>query len=312
MKARKLFALCFGIWMLCCSWGFYAHRIINKSAIFTLPAPLSGFYKMHIHHITEKAIDADKRCYVDSAESPRHYIDIDRYSEESGGTIPVHWSNAKEKYGERKLMARGVVPWQIYLTYQKLVQAFYDKHFERIIKYAADLGHYVADAHVPLHTTANYNGQYTDQIGIHAFWESRLPEMFGETYNLHVGKAAYISDPLEMAWQIVRESNTYVDSVLLIEKELSQTFPKHQQKGYINRKNILTYTYSDPYATAYHDNMNGMVEARMRQSIQRLGSYWFSAWVAAGQPTLAPLKKVNLEDSPTLKQHQIIGREEWH
>ncbi|MBL0103970.1 MAG: hypothetical protein IPP51_09590 [Bacteroidetes bacterium] len=46
---------------------------------------------------------------------------------------------------------------------------------EGILYYSANIGHYVADAHVPLHCTENYNGQMTGQSGIHGFWESRLP-----------------------------------------------------------------------------------------------------------------------------------------
>jgi hypothetical protein len=50
------------------------------------------------------------------------------------------------------------------------------------------LGHYIGDAHVPLHTTSNYNGQKTNQHGIHGLWESRIPEqLFDErvTFQFH-------------------------------------------------------------------------------------------------------------------------------
>lgn len=295
------------------SWGFYAHKLINNTAVFTLPTELSRFYKDHIKIITESAVDADKRCYVDSAESPRHYIDIDDF-EDGIDSIPIHWSKATEKYEERKLLARGIVPWQIYRTYNNLVYAFAEKNLRSIIRYSADLGHYVADAHVPLHTTRNYNGQYTQQIGIHAFWESRLPEMFSSEYNLLVGRASYIEDPLETAWQIIHDSHALVDSVLSIEKQLSRTIPEDQQKSYIERNNILTYNYSDYYASQYHQALNGMVMRRMRASILTVGSYWFSAWVDAGQPDLKSLSsKRSLElDLTPAPQGKIIGREEWH
>jgi hypothetical protein len=35
-----------------------------------------------------------------------------------------------------------------------------------ILFIAADLGHYIADAHMPLHTSDNHDGQLTDQKGI--------------------------------------------------------------------------------------------------------------------------------------------------
>jgi hypothetical protein len=55
----------------------------------------------------------------------------------------------------------------------RLTRAFKEHDRERILRYSADLGHYIGDAHVPLHCTRNYNGQLSGQHGIHGFWESR-------------------------------------------------------------------------------------------------------------------------------------------
>ncbi|SKB60969.1 hypothetical protein SAMN05660841_01477 [Sphingobacterium nematocida] len=298
--------------MITCSWGFYAHKKINETAVFLLPPEIAPFFKKNIKLITEKAVDADKRCYIDTIESPRHYIDIDRY--ENIDSVPIHWSKAVEKYSERKLLAQGIVPWQIWKTYQNLVRSFKDRNEAKIIQYSADIGHYIADAHVPLHTSSNYNGQYTDQIGIHAFWETRLPEMFSHEYNYFIKRAVYINDPLEESWKIVRESNAMVDSVLQIEKLLSKEFKPSERKAYIERNNQLIYTYSDRYATKYHQALNGMVERRLRSSIFYVASIWYSAWIDAGQPNLSKLK-VNEADFHPIENTQNkrpLGREEWH
>lgn len=297
--------------VLCCSsWGFYAHKRINETAVFLLPTEIAGFYKKNIKLITEKAVDADKRCYIDTLEGPRHYIDIDRYGDID--TIPIHWRQAVEKLTERKLLLQGVIPWQIYRSYNNLVSALKEKNINRIIQYSADIGHYIADAHVPLHTTSNYNGQFTNQIGIHAFWETRLPEMFADQYDLYIGAPNYIDAPLEFAWRIVRGSNALVDSVLQLEKNLSQSFKTSEIKSYIERNNQLIFTYSDAYATAYHQILNGMVERRFRNSIHATASIWYSAWVDAGQPNLNHFDKVNTEEKPIDINRKTLGREEWH
>ncbi|TJZ62863.1 hypothetical protein FAZ15_00705 [Sphingobacterium olei] len=309
--ATVLFGLT--LFLLLTSWGFYAHKQINENAAYTLPASLAQFYKKHVKTITEKAVDADKRCYIDTLEGPRHYIDLDRY-DDGTDSIPIHWSKAVAKFTERQLLANGVVPWQIWRTYQNLVNAFKERDNNRIIRFSADLGHYVADAHVPLHTTSNYNGQFSDQIGIHAFWETRLPEMFSHEYDYFVGVATYIEDPLQLGWQIIKESNALVDSVLNIEKELSKTTKEAEQKSYITRNNQLTLNYSDTYATSYHRALNGMVERRFRSSIYYVGSLWYSAWIDAGQPNLA-LKAGSteiVEENIEYSDKKILGREEWH
>lgn len=312
MKKIKLVILTVIVCIICCAWGFTAHKKINESAVFILPSALARYYKKHINTITEKAVDADKRCYIDSAERPRHYIDLDTYTDQID-SLPIHWTKAVEKFSERKLLSAGVIPWQIWRTYQNLIKALEDKNHTRIIRYSADLGHYVADAHVPLHTTSNYNGQFTKQIGIHAFWETRLPEMFSKNYNIFVGQASYIADPLALSWLIVKKSNSLVDSVLQIEKKLSETFRITDQKSYLTRNNQLILTYSDPYATAYHTALNGMVERRFRSSIYVVGCLWYSAWIDAGQPDLSKFSiTVDTVEKVDMTNKKIIGREEWH
>ncbi len=311
MKPTVLFFFIIALSFLLSSWGFYAHKKINETAVFLLPTEISAFFKKNIKLITEKAVDADKRCYVDTVESPRHYIDLDRY--ENTDSIPIHWSKAVEKFTERKLLAQGVVPWQIVRTYRNLINAFRAKDEYKIIQHSADLGHYIADAHVPLHTSSNYNGQFSNQIGIHAFWETRLPEMFSNDYNYFIKKAEYIEDPLATAWKIVKESNALVDSVLLIEKELSLNFKASERKAYVERNNQLIFTYSDMYATQYHNALNGMVERRLRASIFQVASFWYSAWVDAGQPILSTLKVKETAYPPLeMNNKKTLGREEWH
>ncbi|MCB0689077.1 MAG: hypothetical protein KDC53_21210 [Saprospiraceae bacterium] len=183
------------------------------------------------------------------------------------------------------LTEHGILPYHLKFMQSRLTKAFLEKDRSRIIRLSAEIGHYIGDAHVPLHTTSNYNGQLTDQLGIHAFWESRIPELFAEEqYDFFVGKAEYISDPQSFFWNMVMESNSYVDSVLLIEKELSTVFPSDQQYCFDDRLNITVRTQCEAYARAYQDRMQGLVEKRMRASIKAIGSSWYTAWVDAGQP----------------------------
>ncbi|SEK95399.1 zinc dependent phospholipase C family protein [Parapedobacter koreensis] len=316
MNRIYLLPLCLISTLLLSSWGFHAHKLINQMAVFTLPTALAGFYKHHVDYITEHAIDADKRCYVDTAESPRHFIDADKYGRQPFDTIPIHWTAAVDKFTERKLLAAGVLPWQINRSYRSLVNALAAKDLRRILRHSADIGHYLADAHVPLHTTSNYNGQQTNQVGIHAFWESRLPELFAGSYDFLVGRARYVETPVEEAWRIVRESYALVDSVLGIEGKLNNAYPTDRKYGYSERNRILIRTYSDAYSSAYHEALQGMVERRMRGAVLSIGSFWYSAWVDAGQPDLQNLtfKNGNIPDTlsmPTEGQ-EILGRSEWH
>ncbi|WP_306552164.1 zinc dependent phospholipase C family protein [Daejeonella sp.] len=305
--------------IVCSSWGFFAHQKINKLAVFLLPGDMIGFYKNNIVFITEHAVDADKRRYSDTAEAPRHFIDADRYGEHPFDSIPEKWKDAEAKFGKAILQENGIVPWQIERTYYSLVKAFQIRDSIRILRLSADLGHYISDAHVPLHTTENYNGQQSGQTGIHGFWESRLPELFATEYDLIVGRAIYIDNPLKSAWSIVRNSHSYVDSVLLIESRLSKQIASDRKFNFSKRNGRVERQYSEEFSTAYHKALNKMVEKQMRASIIMIGSYWYSAWVDAGQPSLknftatelsAAEKNTLKKESELFQKGEIIGRKE--
>lgn len=181
----------------------------------------------------------------------------------------------------------GILPYYLPQALSKLTRAFEQQNLNDIIRHSADIGHYIGDAHVPLHTTKNYNGQLSNQLGIHAFWESRLPELFAETeYDFFAGKAEYINNPQEFFWNIILESHTHLETVLGLEKQLSIDFPPDQQFCYDERLGQTTRIQCEEYSKAYHEGLQGMVEERMISSIKSIGSIWYTAWMNAGQPDL--------------------------
>lgn len=275
------------------SWGFWGHMRINRIAVFTLPPQMLALYKPNIEYITNHAVDPDKRRYSNPDEAPRHYIDLDRYGAHPVDSLPHRWDDAVSKYGEDSLNAHGIVPWYVPLMLHRLTEAFKEKDKYKILHYSADIGHYIADAHVPLHCTRNYNGQLTGQTGIHGFWESRVPELFGDNYDFFIGKAEYIEHPSEYIWNVVRQSSSEVDSVLSIEKELSKQFPADTKYSFEPKGETTVRTYSKEFAAAYQERMNNMEERKMRAAIIAVGSFWYTAWVNAGKPNLSDLK-----DSP--------------
>ena len=142
-----------------------------------------------------------------------------------------------------------------------------------------------------MHTTKNYNGQLTDQVGIHAFWESRIPELFAvEEFDMIVGSATYIDNPADYYWNLVLGSHKDVDKVLSLEKQLSLTYPTDQQFCFEDRLNANIKTQCAEYAKAYHLAMDKMVEDRFRVAVKAVGDAWYTAWIDAGQPK-APVKK---------------------
>ena len=353
------------------AWGFHAHRIINRMAVFILPPEMMVFYRRHIDYLADHSTDPDKRRFSVEGEAIRHYMDVEHWGVDREISLPVHWDEALARHLEIRLAGKGadtlliksdslvfagkdtclifdqkvayghwihlirskiqpwpeknewifpfdslcswlgiqpdsvgfesailteqvsvhgINPYYLPIHYQRLVYAFRRNDAPAILRLSADLGHYVADAHVPLHATENYNGQLSGQHGIHAFWESRLPELFAsEEYDYIVGKARYIRDVPRFAWKTILESHRLSHEVLEVERDLRKKFRKDRVYGYDTRLEQTVRVHSREYSKAYHKALGGMVEQRMQDAVLALGSLWFSAWVDAGQPQLDSL-----------------------
>lgn len=302
---RKIFTLIFLLLLLnipICGfsskikWGFWAHQRINRLAVFSLPPEMQVFFKKQINYLTENAVNPDKRRYAVVGEAPRHYIDTEAYGDSALYKLPYYWKEAVEKYGEDTLALNGTVPWAIQQYKFQLTEAFRQKNPRRILRVAADLGHYIADANVPLHTTRNYNGQMTGQEGIHAFWESRVAELYGESYDMFVGTAMYEHKVAHRAWQAVRNANAGLDSVLRFERELSVKFRPEQKYVLEDRNGVIVKTYSREFSERYHQLLNRQVERQMRASVKMVADFWFTCWVDAGQPILSDFSHFDLDE----------------
>lgn len=302
-------------------WGFYAHQKINYYAVFLLPPEMMVLFKPNISFLSEHAIDPDKRRYAVPDEGPRHYIDIDHYGKYPFEALPRKWNDAVAKFGEDSLKQYGIVPWHVQTMLRRLTDAFKAKNFGLIMKTSAELGHYIADAHVPLHACSNHNGQFTNQKGIHGFWESRVPELLAEKeFDFFIGKAAYVQNPGDFIWKRVLESAKAADSVLSFERELTLKFSDDKKYAFENRNGKTIRQYSSAFTIAYNKKLDGMIERRMQQSIYAIASFWYTAWVNAGQPDLKELVKQKFSDTDLKEFEQLnaqwssgskmIGREE--
>jgi len=285
-------------------WGFNPHKLINRQAIFTLPPSMIIFYKHHMHFISEEAVKADRRRYAVPQEAARHYIDMDYY----GPNLPRRWDELVNTYPKDSIESHGILPWHLTVVKLQLTKAFKDVNIKQILRISSDAGHYIADAHVPLHTTVNYNGQFTGQHGIHGFWETRIPELFHDEFDLWVGRATYRNNWSGIVWDIIMDSHRAVDSVLYYERNLTNTFPDDRKYAYEVRLSRLVKVYTEDFSKSYHQALDNQVERRLRAAILAVGDFWYTCWVDAGQPDLARLRETH-EDNTA--DYQYLGDSLW-
>lgn len=264
-------------------WGFFGHRKINLMATFILPLPLHSFYRRHLREIQELSVLPDARRYLLDEEAARHYIDLDQY--DLNKVSFTNWAQILRKAPEDSLRKHGIVPWHIPVVYQRLVNAFIKKDSLQIIKLSAELGHYVADAHVPLHTSSNYDGQKTGQDGLHSFWESRIPEILDKQLDQFSGPANYTPDVQHSSWTWVLASHKQLPLLFSMATKVSLEIKEGEKYSFIQKGQSLIKTPSMKYSLAYHKALNKQIESRFLAAVQHVGDLWYSAWLEAGQPS---------------------------
>ncbi|HAZ26010.1 MAG TPA: S1/P1 Nuclease, partial [Algoriphagus sp.] len=58
-------------------------------------------------------------------------------------------------------------------------------------------------------------------------------------------------------WEIVAQTHSQVDSVLLFEKELSREFPSDRKYSFEERNNLTVRVYSKEFSEAYAEKLDG-------------------------------------------------------
>src|SRR5262245_16248120 len=133
------------------AWGFTAHRMVNRKAIATLPRPLRGLFERNAAYVVEHSIDPDLwRTAGLLGEGPNHFLDMDAFGSYPFDAIPRVEADHLRLHGPQAA-EKGRLPWRVAEVYADLVAALRAKDPARVLERAATLGHYVADAHVPLH-----------------------------------------------------------------------------------------------------------------------------------------------------------------
>jgi predicted AlkP superfamily phosphohydrolase/phosphomutase len=262
------------------AWGFTGHRLVNARAVETLPSPLRALFEANATYLGEHSVDPDLwRSGGDRAEAPNHFLDADFFGAAPWPAIPRDEAEHLARHGE-EAREQGRVPWRITEQFEELRRAFAAGDSRRALRVAAILGHYVSDAHVPLHAVVNYNGQNTGQHGIHSRWESQLVDRFSEALSarLDPAPAEAATEPLDLAFAALRESFDAAEGVLASDREstLGSDRPETPEDE----------RYDDAYFERLFELEGDRLSARLALSVERIGALWLGAWVAAGRPEL--------------------------
>jgi hypothetical protein len=255
-------------------WGWNAHRFINGSSVYHLPNSMvlfvqdSSLFAEHSTDADQRRVSGDTSLF---AEGPRHYLDIDDYPDFQN--LPQDLDTLIRIYGWERVKQNGTIPWATIWVYDSLVAQLSRGDWTTAKLTASDLGHYVADAHQPLHCTLNYNGQFTDNYGIHSRYESGMlsPDTYLSSLFIVPDSTLFIADRLSYAFDYIRHSNGLVDSVLRADNH-AKTVSGWNGSG----------TPPGLYYVALWEETGAMTLDLMQRGTRALANLWYTAWVDAG------------------------------
>jgi hypothetical protein len=261
------------------AWGFEAHRFVMDRAIALLPDAIRPLFEKHRAMVVERSIDPDTwRTAGWEEEPPHHFLDMDweGYGKYPYAGLPRDLTAAIAKFGRERVEENGTVPWRTEEYFGNLRRAF-ESYARRgafgsfdILFFAAALGHYAADAHVPFHAVLNYDGQLTNQHGIHVRFESITFERYREKLTVDPKAVKPIANPREFIFEVIVEGTQLVPPILASDLKA------------IGSRDV----YDDAYYDAFFAANRAVMERRLNESISAVAGLITGAWEAAGRPPL--------------------------
>jgi hypothetical protein len=247
------------------AWGPLIHQRVTSEAIDTLPKGLKPFYKAHRLEMPSLAVDTPPP----EDESTERRFTLDRFLPFPFADIARTEAALKAKYADDAVKA-GRLPWLIQESYARLVEAYRSGDKGKILTESDTLAGYVADLHNPLALTENFDGQKTGQHGLWVRFSTKLPEAMDKKLNFGGAPARLIDDPKGYVFSMITQTYIWLDNLLYLEE-----LGKRGQSG-----------YTEIYYEALAEKAGPLLKDRLEEATTDAGSYWYTAWTAAGRPEL--------------------------
>lgn len=279
-----------GLSSILISWGGAGHYKINQAAGLSFNSEMDQF-NAWVSILASHASDADYRKSDDPTEGHKHYIDIDNYSEFlAEGKIAQSMEEVIAIHGASFVDNNGILPWATLATFDSLENCFRRRDWDKAVLFAADLGHYVGDGHMPLHLTRNYDGQYTGNSGIHSRYESTMINAYISQFIYDGKETIEIQDVNQYIFDYIYESYTTVESVI-------------DADDYA--KSVNSSTSSTEYKQALWSATKGFTIPLFSNASHALSELIYTAWVHAGSPLIYTNYVHTLEGVSTFKLENI-------
>lgn len=252
------------------AWGENAERLVTNKAIDTLPQEMGTFFEDNRQYLVQHVTDAGSLDAKIAADEHKDYIQLDHYGPFPYAALPRVYNSAVAKYTRHTLETYGLLPWQIGLYSKKLTDAFQDHNWAEAKVSAAALAHYVAAAHDPFNTTTNSDGKLSGQSGVRGRFDTALVDRYQLFFFVKPNEAAFISDPTDHAFEMALDAHSWLENILLDDRRAHEGLTG----------------YTDEYYDHFYAEAGAVLVRQLSDASTDIGSYWMTAWINAGRPSL--------------------------
>ena len=295
------------------AWGAAGHRVVSRAAILALPADVPPFLARQIDWIGSRSVLADSwrgptEPFAKESEDPNHVWYTEQFAflrqiprSRNEFMLAVYDEHLRltaidpAKAALTNIHYTGTLPYAATEGYERLKVAFRtwrelqtQKKDTTFIEqdaafYVGWLGHYIADAAQPLHSSVNHDGwvgnnpkNYTRDGAIHWQFENTFVDLMGlkegDSQARIPSVARRVADPFTAVLQHIDRAHTHVEQVYQLEA----------RKAYDDRSNQdareLVYLCTADAATLLRDLI-------------------YTAWVSSGDP-VPPFSADDQTNSP--------------
>jgi hypothetical protein len=252
------------------AWGRSGHRLVVNKAIDTLPPDIKPFFDANRNLLVQHVTDPLDASVKSLAERRNHFIQLEKYGRFPFEALPRDYKAAVTKFGKPKLDANGLLPWQIGVYSEKLTEALKAGRWEEAKLDAAILANYVAEAHDPFNTTDNSDGHLSGQLGINERFGTTLIDRYSSFFPMRPNDAVFISDPTDRAFEACLSSHSWLETVLLADR--------NARRG--------ANSYTDEFYDRFYNQAAAILIRQLSDAATDVGSFWLTAWQNAGRPQL--------------------------
>jgi hypothetical protein len=251
-------------------WGRSGQKLIINQAIDTLPPEIRWYFEANRAALLQHVSDPFDAMAKSAAERRNHYLYLDKYGRFPFEALPRNYKAAVSKIGKWKLEGNGLLPWQVGVYSQKLTEAMKSGRWEEARLDAAILAFYVGETDDPFHTTDNFDGKLSGQVGIDERFGTTLVDRFSSFFPMRPNDATFIGDPTDHAFESCLASHTVIENLLLADRDahLGQT------------------SFTDEYYDRFYNLSAPILIRQLSSAATDTGSYWLTAWINAGRPQL--------------------------